>query len=84
MVNVSVSLRFIGNDRMAVKALVLGFAADPPWPIRRDCSPGEPLTDHWNVTVRELKPRSLTKYQRFEADAIEFRKYPAALEELNC
>ena len=65
---------------MAVNALVLGFAADPPWPIRRDCSPGEPLTDHWNVTVRELKPRSLTKYQRFEADAIEFRKYPAALE----
>ena len=32
------------------------------------------------VTVRELIPRSLTKYQRFEADAIEFRKYPAALE----
>lgn len=32
------------------------------------------------VTVRELKPRSLTKYQRFEADAIEFRKYPSALE----
>ena len=30
--------------------------------------------------MRELKPRYLTKYQRFEADAIKFRKYPAALE----
>ncbi|KAM9698091.1 uncharacterized protein ACBT57_024228 [Dama dama] len=28
--------------------------------------------------------RAKTRYQRFEADAIEFRKYPAALEETNC
>ncbi|XP_055446433.1 uncharacterized protein LOC129659238 isoform X2 [Bubalus kerabau] len=38
-----------GNDRMAVKALVSGSEANPPWPTRRDCSPGEPLTDHWNL-----------------------------------
>ena len=51
VVNMSVSLQFTsGNDRMAVKAVVSGSEANPPWPTRRDCSPGEPLTNHWSVS----------------------------------
>ena len=49
----SESLQFTSiNDRMAVKALVSGSEVNPPWPSRRDCSPGEPLTNQWNVTER--------------------------------
>lgn len=39
------------------------------------------------LTVRDLKPRHLTNNQytqRFEADAVKFKNYPADMEETNC